>query len=451
MASLLPAAPGSRSLTKSISCSLLLTESDVFLSGFDTDESALRHEHMTEAVLLRGTLQMDVLRPVKIRAIELELTPHAYIDWPQGVTSVRREAFKGESFKPEVLTLFNAMDGELSYENYASPNRNNLAHAGGIDGAFTTSIQNPARFCSREQRRLSLQIESLPGIGRRRSQSSVFGNKSFSIFYPGTYNYAFAVPIYRGQVESIRLPLAAVKWELRASVHRAGLLASNAFCNKEISVIRLPDPMSLFGSQPIVINRTWEGRLRCQILVSGSCVALGSTIPIFAKLTPLNGKRLQKMEVYITETVRYWSMDKRATRRAATRKVLLFEKAFVMQKDLSKESTEIEATGCGELITWCGCQAKDAIDRKLASDSGQTCPNTELHPKSSSSIGDPDFILQSPCACAEIEANVQIPTCAMMAKDRKYCLHPDHSWKNAEVNHWIEVCFSFLVRVPRCI
>jgi hypothetical protein len=57
-------------------------------------------------------------------------------------------------------------------------------------------------------------------------------------------------------------------------------------------------------------------------------------------------------------------------------------------------------------------------------------------------LGDLDLGLESFWGPTEMEMNVQIPTCQQMAKDRNVRLHPDCSWKNVNVYHWIKVCLA---------
>lgn len=65
-------------------------------------------------------------------------------------------------------------------------------------------------------------------------------------------------------------------------------------------------------------------------------------------------------------------------------------------------------------------------------------------------LGDLDLGLESYWGSTEMEMNVQMPTCATMAADRSLRLHPDCSWKNVHVYHWIKVCIirAMLVSVP---
>src|SRR5205085_2160394 len=63
-------------------------------------------------------------------------------------------------------------------------------------------------------------------------------------------------------------------------------------------------------------------------------------------------------------------------------------------------------------------------------------------------LGDLDLGLETFWGSTEIEMNVQIPTCEMMARDKTLRLHPDCSWKNVNVFHWIKVgLFVLLAKI----
>ena len=54
-------------------------------------------------------------------------------------------------------------------------------------------------------------------------------------------------------------------------------------------------------------------------------------------------------------------------------------------------------------------------------------------------LGDSDLGLDYLITPTEIEMEVQMPTCAKMAKDKSKALHPDTAFQNIVVHHWIKV------------
>ncbi|KAJ4132301.1 hypothetical protein NW754_015116 [Fusarium falciforme] len=67
-----------------ISCSILLAEPNIFLSGFDHDGHGHRGNQGGTA-LLRGKLQLRVTKNVKIKAVQLKLVGRARTEWPEGI------------------------------------------------------------------------------------------------------------------------------------------------------------------------------------------------------------------------------------------------------------------------------------------------------------------------------------------------------------------------------
>ena len=63
-------------------------------------------------------------------------------------------------------------------------------------------------------------------------------------------------------------------------------------------------------------------------------------------------------------------------------------------------------------------------------------------------LGDLDLGLEHYWGSTEIEMNVQIPTCEMMARDKALRLNPDCSWKNVHVYHWIKVSMDTSYTTP---
>jgi hypothetical protein len=77
------------------------------------------------------------------------------------------------------------------------------------------------------------------------------------------------------------------------------------------------------------------------IVISGKSFPIGSKIPIAFKLTPLAKVQVHKLKVYVTESIEYWTNDKRVTRKDPGRKILLLEKSAGKPLDSSYASSEI--------------------------------------------------------------------------------------------------------------
>ncbi|KAF5018095.1 hypothetical protein F66182_9934 [Fusarium sp. NRRL 66182] len=424
-----------------VSCSILLAEPNIFLTGFDHDGHGNR-EGQSGTALLRGKLQLRVTKNVKIKAVQLKLLGRARTEWPEGIPPLKQDVFEEESLRTQVLTFFNAMnDGwESDYGNQCTYRLKNSSP----DGSSTNLVRPNAsssltphqnNLSAKEMKRLSLQ--SVQSRSFQKGDSPVATTtqaKGFKVFYPGTYDYSFELPIDHHQLETTKLQYGSVKWELHATVDRAGAFKPNLHGTKEVSIVRVPDQLSLEMTEPISISRQWEDQLHYDIVISGKSFPIGSKIPIAFKLTPLAKVQVHKLKVYVTESIEYWTNDKRVTRKDPGRKILLLEKSAGKDLDPSYASSDIRTLRGGELDPEQRRQAREAAARRRTADAARRQTTAEPLPEPSANLlGDLDLGLETIWGATEIEANVQIPTCETMAKSKELRLHPDCSWKNVNL------------------
>ena len=108
--------------------------------------------------------------------------------------------------------------------------------------------------------------------------------------------------------------------------------------------------------------------------------------------------------------------------------------------DSSWASSDVTTIRGGELSASERREARDMAHRRRLSEAARTHRHPQPLPEPTANLlGDLDLGLESMWGSTEIEANVQIPTCEMMAKNKDLRLHPDCSWKNVNVYHWIKV------------
>ncbi|KAI8667222.1 Arrestin-C domain-containing protein [Fusarium sp. Ph1] len=430
-----------------VSCSILLAEQNIFLSGFDHDGHGHRDSQGGTA-LLRGRLQLRVTKNVKIKAVQLKLLGRARTEWPEGIPPLKQDVYEEESLRTQVLTFFNAMnDGwESDYGNQCTYKLKNASPNGSstnLARPSPSSSLSPHRnnLTAKEMKRLSLQSVQSRSFNKGDSPiASATQVKGYKVFYPGVYDYSFELPIDHHQLETTKLQYGSVKWELQATVDRAGAFKPNLHGTKEVSIVRVPDQLSLEMSEPISISRQWEDQLHYDIVISGKSFPIGSKIPIAFKLTPLAKVQVHKLKVYVTESIEYWTSDKRVTRKDPGRKILLLEKSAGKPLESSYASSEVRTLRGGELTPEQRRQAREAAARRRTLDAARRQTTAAPLPEPSANLlGDIDLGLETFWGSTEIEANVQIPTCEMMAKNKELRLHPDCSWKNVNVFHWIKV------------
>jgi len=435
-----------------VSCSILLAEQNIFLSGFEHENNRHRDGN-TGTALLRGKLQLRITKNVKIKAVQLKLVGRARTEWPEGIPPLKQDEYEEESLRTQVLTFYNAMHNgwESDYGNQctyklkgtplnanASTSSTSLTNRSNHSNSVSSHRSN---LTAKEMKRLSLQSNQSRSFQKDDSPiASHTQVKGYKVFYPGVYDYSFELPIDHHQLETTKLPFGSVIWELHATVDRAGAFKPNLHGTKELSIVRVPDQLSLEMSEPISISRQWEDQLHYDIIISGKSFPIGSKIPIAFKLTPLAKVQVHKLKVFATESIEYWTNDKRVTRKEPGRKILLLEKTAGKPLAPEYEASDLRFTRGGELTPEQRREAREAAARRRAVDAARRQVTAQPLPSPSDNLlGQLDLGLETFWGATEIEANVQIPTCEMMAKDRSLRLHPDCSWKNVNVYHWIKV------------
>ncbi|KAI0392940.1 hypothetical protein F5Y17DRAFT_332735 [Xylariaceae sp. FL0594] len=433
-----------------VQCSIILAEPNVFLTGFDHDSRA-RRESANSTALLRGKLQLDVTKNVKLRSVTLKLHGRARTEWPEGIPPLKVDQYEEVSLRTQVLTFFNAMheSWETEFGNqctYKLRQSSDIGSRGGFHPTAAT-VSSPFRrgtsdsFSAKDYKRLSLQSVQARSFGKGDNpHTEGVPAKTYKTFHPGTYEYSFELPIDHHQLETIKLQFGSVKWELEAFVERVGAFKPNLHGAKEVRIVRVPDQLSLEMTEPISISRQWEDQLHYDIMISGKSFPIGTKIPIAFKLTPLAKVQVHKLKVYVSESIEYWTADRKVTRRDHGRKILLFEKAAGKPLDKQFESSDIRILSGGELSPEERQEARAVAQTRRGMEAymSNTTP-APLPSPSENILGDLDLGLETYWGPTEMEMNVQIPTCEQMAKDRTLRLHPDCSWKNVQIYHWIKI------------
>ncbi|KAI2470460.1 hypothetical protein F4781DRAFT_173594 [Annulohypoxylon bovei var. microspora] len=434
-----------------VSCSIILAEPNVFLTGFEHDGHP-RNDAANSTALLRGKLQLNASKNVKVKSVTLKLRGRARTEWPEGIPPIKVEQFEEESLRTQVLTFFHA-----AHETWETEFGNQCAYSlrSGPECPGARRPPSPSRstaslaprsrpaghLTARDYKRLSLQSVQSRSFGKGDAPNpNVAQPKTYKVFYPGTYEYSFELPIDHHQLETTKLQFGSVRWELETVVERAGAFKPNLHGAKEVRIVRVPDQLSLEMTEPISISRQWEDQLHYDIMISGKSFPVGTKIPIAFKLTPLAKVQVHKLKVFVTESVEYWTNDRRVTRKDPGRKILLLEKSAGKPLDKQFEASDISFPSGGELTPDQRREARIAAQRRRSAEASRAHAAPQPLPDPSDNLlGDLDLGLEAYWGSTEIEMNVQIPTCEQMAKDKNLRLHPDCSWKNVNVYHWIKV------------
>ncbi|KAH7113342.1 hypothetical protein EDB81DRAFT_921714 [Dactylonectria macrodidyma] len=181
-------------------------------------------------------------------------------------------------------------------------------------------------------------------------------------------------------------------------------------------------------TEPISFSRQYQDQLHYNIIISGKSFPIGSKIPIAFKLTPL-----AKVQVH-------------GLRKDPVRKVLLLNKTAGKALDPSWASSDLRAVRGGELTPEQRREARETAARQRTAEASRRHTAAQPLPEPRDNLlGDLDLGLENLWGPTEIEADVQIPTCEMMAKNKDLRLHPNCSWKNANVHH----CIKVIIQISR--
>jgi arrestin-related trafficking adapter 3/6 len=434
----MPVASGS-----GVNCFILLAEHDVFLSGIDHDCEGHR-EGQSGTALLRGILQLSVSKNIKIKAVQLKLLGRARTEWLQKMNS---GYYEEEILQTQVVTFFNAMNNEWKYDygnqckfrlKSTSPNDNDLMDELNRSKSLSPHYHN--NDGTEDLKRLSSENAQVRSFNKDHPIATATQMKRCKVFYPGTYDYFFELPIDHRQLETTKVQYGFVKWELHAAVDRAGIFNPNLHGVKEVSIVRVPDPLSLEMTESMLISRQWQDQLYYDIIISGKGFPVGSKIPITFQLTPLAKVRVHGLKVFVIESIEYWSNDRTAARKASSRKILLLSKLAGRTLAPSWSFSNLRTIRGGELSPEQRREAREmAARQRTAEASRQKIAVQPLPEPSANLLGDLDLGLENFWGPTEIEVDVQIPTCGMMARNENLKLYPECTWRNVNIRHWIQV------------
>ncbi|CAJ2651610.1 unnamed protein product [Trifolium pratense] len=442
-----------------VSCSILLAEPVIYLMGLDHD-GTIRDTNGANVALLRGTLRLKVTKNAKLKAVNLKFSGKAKTLWPEGIPPQKQDTAEECSLRTQVIPFFNVLykGSESSYgdlcnytlrdskstipslSNQASESpkqsqQGNFLLSGITNRAGKHNIVSPVS----EGRKISVPSIQLKIQQKSDSTLSSFQTKGYKVFYPGVYDYSFELPIDSNLPETTNLPLASVKWELEATIERAGAFKTKLVGRKEVPVVRSPSQDSLELVEPIAVSRTWDQQLHYDIVISGKSFPIGTKIPIAFKLTPLAKVQVHKVKVFLSENVEYFARDRSVHRKDVKRKLLLLEKTA--GKPISKEfwPSEVKILGGEGTVEEREMRRSVATRRREAEAERNNTSPVPLPECSENLLGDIDLGMEEWWGQTEIEMNVQIPTCETMEKDHTKRLSHDCTWSNVNVNHWLKV------------
>ena len=290
-----------------------------------------------------------------------------------------------------------------------------------------------SNLSSRDAKKLSLQVSQSRSFGKDDPASGTtnVAQRGYRTFQPGDYVYNFELPIDSRLPETISVDLGSVKYELEATVERAGAFRANLVGSKEVILIRAPAEGSLEQVEPIAISRNWEDQLHYDIVISGKSFPLGAQVPIAFKLTPLAKVQCHRIKVFVTENIQYYTSNKRVHRLEPTRKFQLFEKRADAPSTSAFPGSSVRILSGGG-VHYDARQAAARGDENVPRDTTNLLGNLEDEHK----VGP-----------TEMEFSIQLPSChSMRERDKFSRLHFDTTYQGIQVHHWIKVFLQHLIR-----
>jgi hypothetical protein len=400
-----------------VNVNISLTEPVLFLRGFEQNENSERNTAM-----LRGALVLKITKPTKLKAITLKFRGKALTKWPEGIPPKKTEFEEVDILMSHTWPFFNSQFPTA--ETGTGADRVDLYKStGGLGGSPNNSTLN---LTTKEAKRLSLQVNQSRSFGKGETPSGgpSVAQKGYRTFNAGEYTYNFELPLDSHLPETIEVDLGSVKYELEATVERAGAFRTNLVGTKEVTLIRAPSEGSLEQVEPIAISRSWEDQLHYDIVISGKSFPLGAQVPIAFKLTPLAKVQCHRIKVFVTENVEYFCNNKRVHRMEPVRKVQLFEK----RADGPPTSTFPGSTM--RIVSGGGVP----YDQRAAAARGEDVQVQDSTNLLGNLGGDTNV------GPTEMEFNVQLPSCHNMRdKDKLTKLHFDTTYQNIQVHHWIKL------------
>jgi hypothetical protein len=432
-----------------VTVSISLAEPFLFLQGFE--QSDLQASRST--AMLRGSLRIRVTKPTKIKAVSLKFKGTATTKWPEGIPNKKSENEEINTLMSHTWPFFNAQFPTAEHSTGADTMEIFQSTSGGRKDETNVMSSSPSKRGSLDIRdilnrantgsssnlsehRLSFQADSPRNrslnrgdgqSGSKPTDGPTVAQKGYRVFQPGEYAYNFELPLDSHLPETINVELGSVKYELEAVIERSGAFRGNLVGTKEVTIIRAPAEGSLEQVEPIAIARTWDDQLHYDIVISGKSFPLGSKIPIAFKLTPLAKVHCHRVKVYVTESVEYFCDNKRVHRTEPARRMLLCEKRADGQFTSAYPGSSMRIVSGGGV----------PYDLRAAAARGEPTP-----------IADPTNILghlesanSHDVGPTELEICAQLPTCENVRgeKDRLLKLHPDSTYANIQVHHWIKI------------
>ncbi|CAK9440070.1 uncharacterized protein LODBEIA_P41700 [Lodderomyces beijingensis] len=409
--------------TQSIAAYIVPSEQNLFVQGFDQQEYSSR-----PPTILRGALFIRILKPTKIKAINLSFKGVQRTEWPEGIPPKKNQFHESNDIITHTWPFFQAANGaaailpnngaDLFIEKNGTPHQQDLEELSAVRSNSpapsghirqrnsSNSLSVHDNFFSRNLSPNFMRRAKSPSIGS--VDASTLSDLTSSIspgvndpnvnmaFVPGDYLYNFEHPLPPSIPESCKVTFGSTEYHLEVSIQRPGTFKSNLSGRLPINIIRTPSESNLEENESIVITRDWEDQIRYDLVIGAKSVVLNSYLPLAFRFVPLWGKvALHRIRIYLTENLEYYCNNKSVHRMEPSKKYLLLEHKARKGRSLLQKNPHDQ------------------------SDIGLDQYEDDVLPK-------------------ELEFQLYVPRDVSGKPGAQ--IHPDTSYENIQAHHWIKIC-----------
>ncbi|KAF8518444.1 hypothetical protein JB92DRAFT_2828728 [Gautieria morchelliformis] len=131
------------------------------------------------------------------------------------------------------------------------------------------------------------------------------GVENWKEFRRGTYTYPVSFAIPATSPPTVHCDYGAVRYHLKAVVHRPGALTPKLVTTREATVVSSPSEDDAEETHSIIVERQWDDQLRYLIALSGRSFVIGSQVPFNLTLIPMEKCKIYKLAVFLEEKTEY--------------------------------------------------------------------------------------------------------------------------------------------------
>ncbi|CAK9839539.1 Arrestin Aly1 [Schizosaccharomyces pombe] len=293
---------------------IALAEPVLYLPGATSSE--IQSEH---SAVLRGSLCIQIYKPVKLKKIQLSFKGKSRTEWPEGIPPKLFDTYEENSIMNHCWVFFHS-EQKVDENSHGAVWYKVLPH-------YADTAHYP---------------------------------RSMECFYPGEYVYNFELPISCTYPESIQTDMGRVYYFLETLVDRSSTFSGKSTGRIPIELIRSPCSTSVATSEPILVSKSWEDRLHYEVQVGEKCVVMGQVVPVNFKFTLLGEVKFHKLRLFLMERRYYYCRQRSVRRKEKTRQLLLYERSAPknqcllsdwkqVRPDVYELSDQVRIPGCHDM------------------------------------------------------------------------------------------------------